>query len=412
MRNQILILSVLFTLLVSMPSVLSFGITPGATEVQFTPGLEQNYRFTVVNMNHEQVRLIVYAQGELNQSIQLLSPEGTTVPYYELELTPSDESKSIEYKVNLPSDMTPGTHKSEIVVLQLPSTSPTGQAHVGAVVGVASQFIVYVPYPGKYAEAELNIINAEKDGEARFIMPITNKGSNDLVRVHANIDIYNKLDEKVASLNVGDISISSGQRKELVGSWKAEVPVGAYRASVTIIYDEKTLTLEGTFNVGSSVLELQQITAPNFRLGEIAKFEMLVENKWSEPISGAYAQTKVYDANSQVIADFKSPTYDISPLTKTVMISYWDTGGVQEGDYNAEIYLKYADKSLQNKVEFKIADDSIQVVGLGYVISESSGSSGSSSNLVTILIVAVVVLVLLNVTWFLMLRRKFVSKPS
>ncbi len=408
--TYILILGIALVLLLS--NVSAFGITPGTHEVEFTPNLEGIHHFSLVNMNHERVRLIVYAQGELNQSISLLS-NGATVPYYEFELTETDESKDIEYKVNLPSELSPGTHKGEIVVLQLPSLSPSGQAQVGAVVGVAHQFSVFVPYPGKYAEAELNIVNAEKDGEATFIIPIENKGTNDLVRIQANIDIYNKLNEKVASINSDEISIETGQRKELVVKWKANVGVGTYRAAVTVIYDEKTLTLEGTFNVGSSTLELQQITAPNFRLGEIAKFEMLVENKWSEHISGAYSQTKVFDSSSNVIADFKSPTYDIAPLTKTIMVSYWDTGGVQTGTYNAEVFLKYADKSLQNNVGFEISDDHIEFTGIGYVISEGVGNSSSSStsNITKILIVAVVVLVLLNATWFLMLRKKL-AKPS
>ena len=50
----------------------------------------------------------------------------------------------------------------------------------------------------------------------------------------------------------------------------------------------------------------------------------------------------------------------------------------------------------------------ISVVGVGYVISAEKTSGGSS--LTVILVVGIVVLVLINLVWFLILRKRL--KPS
>lgn len=397
MDKKLLIILALVSLLI-LPSVVALGITPARTTIDFSPGLQKEVSVSIINSENKDMSLVIYVQGELNQSI-LLSENS-------FEMSASEKSRQFNFIISLPDSLPPGLRTAEVVVLNLPKSSGTSEAFIGAAVGVITQVYVHVPYPGKYAEAALNIINAEVDGEAIFVIPVINRGDLDLVSVKANVDIYNKLNEKVGSFNTDEISILSGERKEIVYKWKADVPIGIYRAVVTLIYDTETIQLEKQFNVGSADLDLQQIEIRDFSLGEIAKFEMLVENKWSEPIIGVYSQTNVFNEEGKIMADFKSPTYNIDPLTKIVMTSYWDTGGVSKGIYDASVYLKYGEKSSQKDMKLEISDNEINVIGLGYVISEKTKSKSGNSSLVTILIVAIVVLVMINLLWFLFLRRK------
>ena len=382
-------------------SVSALGVTPARTTIDFQPGLKQTVSFSIVNSENQDMELVIYAQGDLSESISLKENAIT--------MSASEGSRQMSYEVSLPSELKPGLNIGEVVVLQLPGKSGSSEAYVGAALAVVSQLYVNVPFPGQYAEADLNVVNAEKDGEAVFIIPVVNRGKEHLSSVKANVDIYNKLNEKVGSFNTVEIEVASGQRGEIVHKWKAEVPVGRYRAVATLIYGTnppKTINLEKQFNVGTSDLELQEISVNEFQLGDIAKFEMLVENKWSEQISGAYAQTQVYSDVGDVIADFNSAQYDISPLSKMVMVSYWDTAGVREGDYETKIFLRYGDKSSQKNVELKVSEDSIEVIGLGYVISSGKSGVAGNSNLVFILIIVIVVLVLINLLWFLVLRKR------
>ena len=163
----------------------------------------------------------------------------------------------------------------------------------------------------------------------------------------------------------------------------------------------------GEFNVGSVELELQQIEVRDFKLGEIAKFEMLIENKWSDVMSGVYTETEVFNNDGEVMADFKSPTYELEPLSKEILISYWDTGGVHKGSYDASVYLRYGEKSSQKDVRLDVYEDRIDIIGLGFVISER-GSKGN--NLVIMLVISIGVLVLINLAWFLWIRKKLQEK--
>ena len=78
------------------------------------------------------------------------------------------------------------------------------------------------------------------------------------------------------------------QRKELVAEWLPDVNPGKYLAIATIRYDDQVLTIEKEFNVGQMLLEIKELKVNNFALGEIAKFEALVENRWSEQLEDIY----------------------------------------------------------------------------------------------------------------------------
>ncbi|MAH46316.1 hypothetical protein CMI37_10825 [Candidatus Pacearchaeota archaeon] len=377
-------------------NVSALGITPARTTIDFEPGFQREVGFSVLNSEGKDMSIVVYVQGELNASIGV--SENT------FQMSASEESRQLSYNVNLPAKLSPGLHIGEVVVMQLPGKSGTSEAFIGAALAVVTQLYVQVPYPGKYAEATLNIINANQGDEVVFVIPVLSRGEFDLVSVKANVDIYNKMGEKVDSFNTNEISVDSGARREIVYKWEADVPVGAYRALATLIYDGEVVQLEGGFNVGSEVLDLQGIDVRDFSLGDIAKLEMLVENKWSEPIRGAYTQTEVYNKDGEVSADFKSPEYIIPALSKEVMISYWDTSGVKAGTYDTRVYLKYGDVSIPNDLKLKVEQNKIGIIGLGYVIS--ADSEGGGNTLVVVLVIGIVTLVLINLLWFFFLRKR------
>jgi hypothetical protein len=151
-------------------------------------------------------------------------------------------------------------------------------------------------------------------------------------------------------------------------------------------------------------LELQDIIVEGFSLGEIAKLEMLVENKWSEPISGAHIETKILNNRGDVVSNFKSASYDVEALAKQVFVSYWDTAGVSVGNYETEVSINYGDKSSKMNLEFQVEKNNLRVIGLGYVISAEG--DGSSNLLIIVLVVVIVLLVLINLLWFFLLRKR------
>lgn len=389
-------------LIVLFSSVSALGITPGRTTIDYSSGLEKIVDFSVINSDAKDINLVVLIQGELNQSV--------SVSEVAFKISASETEKKLSYKIRMPQNLEPGLHTAEVVVIQLPEKSETSDAFMGAAMGVSTQIHVNVPYPGKYAEAALNIIGPDQDGIIHFAIPVISRGNLDLVKVKAVIDIYSALNEKVETLATSEVGILSGERKELAVKWNPTVLPGKYRAVATLIYDEQTKTLEKEFNVGQRTLSIESIEVNDFRLGEIAKFEILVENKWGEPIRNAFAEMFVYDNTGKVMAEIKSPNYDVNPLEKALMIAFWDTGGVRVGTYNSELFLRFGQESAQHELKLEVSERNINVVGVGYVISDSEEGGGNMENIVVILITVVVILILLNVIWFVALRKKIMPK--
>jgi hypothetical protein len=391
--NRLLSLIVLLVLAISVASAL--GVTPARTTVGFTPGMEQEISFTVVNSEYKDIHLVVYVKGELNQTIEFSETE--------FDMPSTLESKELKYHFTLPDNLSPGPHTAEILIMQRAENAAVSEAFVGATVAVSHQLVVNVPYPGKYARADMNVLNANEHNEVTFIIPIISLGEQDIEQAHAIISIYDLTGDKLDQFQTDSISVPTGQRKEIVGKWTANVPLGRYLAKAHVVYSGGEIDLEKEFAVGNETLELQRVTVPSFSLGGIAKFEMLIENKWSEPIAGAYAQTQVFDKNGDIMADFKSPTYDVPALNKSTFVSYWDTAGINEGTYDTSVYMRYGSKYSKQDIQLQVSSNEIVALGLGFVISEGKGGK---SSLVTILIIVIVVLVLLNLLWFFILRKK------
>ncbi|MEK6896509.1 MAG: hypothetical protein AABX12_03575, partial [Nanoarchaeota archaeon] len=392
-----------FALIVVIISVQAsaMGITPGRTTLKYEPGAEQTVGFKIINSEKEDFQAVILVQGELNASIALSEVS--------FDMTAGEAERAVSYTFKAPPSLTPGTRSAEIVVMKLPKKSGSGATFVGAAVGVVTQLHVLVPYPGKYADIDMNVAGPDGNGQVTFLIPVVSRGDLDLVDVRATVDIYTSLNEKIDSVSTGRVSIASGQRNELVGVWDSKnFTSGAYKAVVTVLYDEQAAKMEKVFEIGSRTLELQQVEVNEFSLGDIAKFELLVENKWNQPITGAFAQMQIFNNDKQVMADFKSANYDIPALSKALMVAFWDTKGVKEGTYDSSVFLRYGEHSGQKDLQLKVSTNEINVIGLGYVISQDkkSGSSGSSSALVTVLVIVIALLVLVNLAWFLVLRKK------
>ncbi len=390
--NILLVIGAIVLVLMNV-QVSALGITPGRINLNYEPGKEVSGGFTVVNTENKDIQVVIAAQGEFNQSVRFSEVS--------FKMSSSEKEKRIQYNLKMPSQLSPGLHAAEIVALEIPSKAGNGDTSVGATVAVVTQVHVFAPYPDKYAEASLDIVS-DTSGKITFVIPVTNRGKLDLVRVRANVDIYGALNEKAASFNTNEVGIKSGERREIAYAWNANVTTGTYRAVATVLYDEETLRLERQFSVGKPVLDLQQIEVNDFTLGQIAKFEMLVENQWSEEIKGAYAEMEIYNKQKEIMADVKSPTYDFLPLSKKLMVAYWDTGGVNEGVYDSSVFLRYGAHSSQKDFKLDVKEDSITAIGVGYVISSKTKGGSSMS---TLLIIGIAVLILINLGWFLVLRK-------
>jgi len=385
-----------------MASVFAWGVSPARTTLDFEAGMEKEVSFEVINSDNEDLDISFFAQGDLAEYISL--------PTSSSSLSSGEDRKSFSYTLNLPSNLEPGAHTGDVVVMQTPKGTDSDDSQISATLAVITQVRVYVSYPGKYATAKLYAYDSAPGEPVRFVIPVVNVGKFDLTSVRASVDVYNKMGGKIDSFEMGPIEIANGGRKELVYDYEGDLDVGEYFVEASVIYDEDGLiSLEESFSVGGENLELLDISVDDFSLGQIAKLEMLVENKWSEAISGVYIDTKIIDKDGDVVSDFESAAQDVESLSKKSFASYWDTDGVFEGEYDAEVSINYGDKSSRKDLRFEVSDNELVVVGLGYVVSSEAKGEGMSTTVV-VLTALVVLLILMNLFWFFIFRKKFSKK--
>ena len=401
-RFCLVILALVFGILI-IQNISAIGITPARTTLNFEPNLHKEVNFSILNSEHKDMSVTFSVKGELAEYI--------TINEEFADFSSSEESKSFSYILDLPASLeNPGEYKGEVVALEFSKNVAESGTLVGATLAVVTQIYVYVPYPDEYLESELKVVSSEQGSNVLFLIPVINRGKKDISQVDVLIDIYSPSGEKIGSVNAGPESLKKLERKELSATWMANVPSGRYTANATISYNEKQILLSKEFDIGEILLEIKEVTVKDFELGGIAKFDMLIQNKWSHEVKDTYVKIIVYDNQGVVIAEFKTPNQDFQPLQELSLPAYWDTAGVSEGLYEGKLILNYGEKKkAERNIQLQVKDYSLEVLGLtGRVIVKGKGGL----NLTNILIAVVVLLVISNIVWFTVLRKKIKNRKK
>lgn len=381
----------------------AIGVTPGRKTLDFEPGLQDKVEVTILNNDKKDMNALIYVEGELNDSVIL---HDTLINFKS-----SDLSKSFIYDIKLPQIIRePGQHEARIVIREVPINAAGEGSVVGATSAVVSQLYVLVPYPGKYAKADLRISQNNKDKIITFLVVVNNLGTQNIASAKGVIDILSPTNQKIASINTNQKQIPSKTREELISSWDtSDINPGTYLAKLSLLYDEEVASAQTTFNVGDLFLDILDISVSDFRLGGIAKFNILVENKWSGDVKGAYSEMIITDEKGDEITKFKSATKDISGLEKSQLISFWDTAGVKEGTYSGRLTVYYQDKTTEKQLKALVSLNEIKTQFVG-ATAQAVSVKGVSTNQ-GILMFVIIILIGVNVFWFVYFKRKN-ARPS
>ena len=386
----------LLIIMSSMQLVAAIGITPGRTTIDFQPGLHKTVQFKVMNNEHKDMKLLLFVEGELNNSIALHEKL--------VDFTAADESKTFNYDIDLPTKLDkPGEHEVKIIAMELPKET-AGGTYVGATAAVATQLIVRVPYPQKYAEISLSITQTGVKKPTSFFVAVNNLGQHDLIGISSTIEIFNSVNEKIATLKTDAADVPTMKRGELRAVWDTNVNPGMYKAVATLVYDDSIATTEKVFSIGSLTLDIVDINVRNFRLGDIAKFDITAENKWSEDVKDVFAQLQIFDEAGAAIANVKTASVDVPAMGRQVLVAYWDTAGIREGTYSGKLVLNFANQQIEKKLKTEIKLNSIRVEIVGASITAAAVSArGGNQNLIFLLIL---ILIIINVAWFVYFKRR------
>jgi len=398
-----MILSALLALAIFINSTAcasALGITPGRKTIDFQPGIEETGAFTINNNEHKQFNAYIYAEGELANYISF---EKNLVRFNE-----SDNSKDFQYRVKLPERIdTPGDHWAKIVIMELPYgwEAPEGESRLIAAVGVIHQLRVKVPYPGKYMQLDLSVQEAAPNESVKFYVKLHNLGKEDIAKAQATIEIRGPTNEVIAAMETESKSLKSMQSGELLTVWNANVNPGMYNVKATVRYDGETGHAEKNFYVGNMLIDVLDITVKDFELGGIAKFDIHAESKWNQPISAVYAQMIINDLKENKVADFKSSSVDVGPFERAHIYAYWDTEGVDEGEYVSKLILHYAERTTEREIKTYVSLDAIRTEIVGGVSGGVVTAQGAAEQSPILILAAILIAV--NMGWFIyFIRRK------
>jgi len=340
MRKKIILLFIYFIFFIVLNKpIYALGLSSEADKrISYEPGLERTFEFLVQHTTRD-VQIIV---------------GGYPVEYATLSrdfIKANDPDKSFHVTIKFPeTTLKPGHHQIKVQANEVVGE----EGAIATSINIATHIDIDVLYSGKYAEVrfdEANTIN----NTAYFTISANNFGLSKIESFKARIEIYNSDGYKVGTVYTDEKSIESDKRETI----KAELDVsgydvGDYKAKAFVFWDDNQTTVEEVFRVGALKINIIDYTK-EFIAGAINKFEVKLENVWTDEIKDVYVIVKINNEElrsaAESIAQFGTKTFNV----------YWDTTNIKPGEYNVEITAHYLDKTTMEIGTVKIIEKESEV---------------------------------------------------
>lgn len=301
----------------------ALGITPAKQEINFIPGQKYEFTFTIISDNPNQ-ELELYLDGDLAE-------------YGRLSTTSAIGSETFNVAVALPDEIiSPGPHS--IIVRGREVVSE--REFIGTLIDIGVPIKIFVPYPGRYAELQLNIPNGNIDEEIPIELLVINRGKENLFLQSVYVDFYTS-GQKAGTLSYKPAEISVAEeryfRKRLdTAGYKS----GDYLGVAYADYGE-IASVNQSFRVGSLFINITNFTQ-RIPQESIQKFHIGIESFWNREIDGVFADVNL--SNDVETVTFRTPPVNLEPWRIKQLEGFIDTSDLN-GNYNALISLHYAQKT-------------------------------------------------------------------
>lgn len=308
------------------------GVSPSSYEIDFEPNFKNNYLFNF--FFSEGTDSEIFVEGDLSE-------------YVFVDKKGLKGSGVVIASVKLPEVIeVPGVHMVYIRARELQSVV----SGVGISLSVGGVLKIRVPYPGKYAELNLNVesVNVGED-------------------VNIDLDVFSRGDEDIFSKVTFEIRDFSGRLIESLNGGEELVESTKSKHFSTVL--DSSSYLAGDYNISSIVEyggESSAIASKIFRLGElrvdvlnhtrfleknkINRFEIEIESFWNGEIDGVYAEIIIPETGES----FKTPSISLGPWKKTILTGFLDTSFVKGDYFDAEIILSYGNKTTSKVVRVEL----------------------------------------------------------
>ncbi|MBD3204250.1 hypothetical protein GF327_08190 [Candidatus Woesearchaeota archaeon] len=387
-----------FILLIN--SVCAIGIAPSHDTIFFKPGLEKELEFRIINQESKNLRLAIYARNELKDYIEL--------PEKIITVNKNEYQKIVNYKIRLPKKLKPGEKKAEILVVDLGNQGDDKDI-LKASIGLIHQLNVIVPYPDQFVQGNMHV-SSGTNNSTLFTISLYNLGKKDIEKINGNIIIRNPLGQGIIQLQTSSTDLKTEKKSKITAEWTSDVSSGTYNAEAIIEYDDKILILGKNFDVGNPLIEIIDLRTYPFKIGTVAKFDLILENKWNRQINNVFAKSKILDSMGSEIYETKTESKDIpAHATKEVSV-FWDTKDDKQGDYLMEIQANYLGRVKEKLYELLVEQDKITVKNDQITGEVVKGQAQKSISIVSVL--TIIIIIMTGIIFFLFRKQKSIEKTT
>ncbi len=329
-HHQKIFLYLIITLIVAS-TVLSLGIRPAKTELEFETNPTYSGEFWVVNSDQQELSAKIYTEGELGKYITPHEPE--------LHFRSDDDAKVVHFDIEFPQTIPPGISSGIIVVEQSigteNSSSPSSSA-IGSKVIVKHKIIVQGPYPDKFIVPHLNF--HQDDTTIRFVSELENKGKKDLGKVQTIFYINDK--QTPQSIATEETALKTGENKVLAAVVpKENFQDGEYEVSAVTTFEDQKIEIQKKLIIGEPEIVVTYLDR-YLKAGTINPLTIELLNKWNQLIENVFVDITIKKDNLQ-IDTFRTKSTDIPALIRTKIQEYYDARSKSPGNYIFELKLNY-----------------------------------------------------------------------
>jgi len=293
----------------------SLGVSPRSYEVDFKPGLIQNFSFDFV----------------LNDTLSNLYVKGNLAKYVSLNKERISGHEKVVALLSLPLEIAiPGTNQIDIVAG-----------------GVVAAIKVNVPYPKKFVGLELSAPNVNVGEDVDINLRIVNLGT-EAADVNYTIEVYKgaKKINTIRGAKIEFLNISKVLNHTILLD-TSNYSAGDYNAVASVSYDGNITKTENSFKLGELSVKILNYSKV-FRENKVNKFEINVESLWNVDIKSLYVEVRVGDKG------FDTPIVGLDAWGEKTLVGFFDTKNVPGYDILANITLHYNNKSSSEVVKLKI----------------------------------------------------------
>ncbi|MFH1064361.1 MAG: hypothetical protein V1729_04735 [Candidatus Woesearchaeota archaeon] len=349
----------------------AIGISPADAYVNFVPNYEYVIDYSITSYRP----FDFYTEGPLSEYTRIE------------ELSHSDTQGSFRVYLTLPDDYDPpGKHRMYVAAKE--RLSPGTVNTIAAIRGFIE---IDVPFPGYYAEMQVNVPDVNVGEPIQISATVLNRGKLNIstAKIEMKVTAEGKNLLSMESENFA-IDTTGGYTfyKIIEGD---ELKAGTYLLEADLFYEGKKKTVEEEFKVGTFDVNIVNYTRQMFN-NTVNLFEINVESLWNNRIDTVYMDLSIMNG-SKVFSTVKTPPFDLLPWQTKRSEVYWNTDGIPLGEYTLEIVIHYGSETRTENRKI-------------YIVQELLPELETPVPVSTVVLVTIALMLVIFNIYFIVTRRK------